>query len=188
MFVVNMLGMECACICGCFVVITTQNESPSRNLKHCHHLTLCTRTFGSGAIKTLPFFFFFLRLFNHSCFKAVKAEAVKKTKVPTKVEKAVTVANPPRNVAPVKPEPVPQVQVWWINVPSGRKNCLPPPKPSGESYYSRFFLNQHLPLRWRPRDVSQQTSVKHFQMSFLTLLSGMWMLTTMTTLCSAVNM
>ncbi|TWW66760.1 G2/mitotic-specific cyclin-B1 [Takifugu flavidus] len=43
--------------------------------------------------------------------KTVKAEAVKKTKVPAKVEKAVTVANPPRNVAPVKPEPVPQVQV-----------------------------------------------------------------------------
>ncbi|TNM92538.1 hypothetical protein fugu_019550 [Takifugu bimaculatus] len=48
--------------------------------------------------------------------KTVKAEAVKKTKVPAKVEKAVTVANPPRNVAPVKPEPVPQVQVCRIKV------------------------------------------------------------------------
>lgn len=45
------------------------------------------------------------------CFKTVKAEAVKKTKVHTKVEKAVPVANPLQNVAPVKPEPVPQVQV-----------------------------------------------------------------------------
>lgn len=44
------------------------------------------------------------------CFKNVKAEAVKKTKAPAKVEKAVTVADPPQNVRG-KPEPLPQMQV-----------------------------------------------------------------------------
>uniref|UniRef100_H3CI02 Cyclin B1 n=1 Tax=Tetraodon nigroviridis TaxID=99883 RepID=H3CI02_TETNG len=45
--------------------------------------------------------------------KNVKTEATKKAKVPTKVEKVVTVVDPPQHVLPVKPEPV---QVSETNV------------------------------------------------------------------------
>lgn len=47
-------------------------------------------------------FFFFCCI----CFKNVKTEATKKPKAPTKVEKLVTVVDPPQNVVSVKPEPV----------------------------------------------------------------------------------
>lgn len=50
------------------------------------------------------FSFFFL--YKSICFKNVKTEATKKTKIPTKVEKVVTIVDPPQNVVLVKPEPV----------------------------------------------------------------------------------
>ena len=49
----------------------------------------------------------FSRVFLFIFFlKNVKAEATKKSKVPTKVEKVVTVVDSLQNVSPVKPEPV----------------------------------------------------------------------------------